>query len=112
MTTTPVTGPRQSRGRVARLLAAALDNDEQALRELLLLAFELAPGTTSEILEADRALRAMDGPRPDGACPPSLIGKAPDPWTTAYVDQLEARYRQESTHAGHGPAGAGGRFPR
>ena len=61
------------------------------------LAFELAPGTTAEVLEADHALRAVDGPRPDGACPPNLAGNGPDPRATAYIDQLEARYRQDSS---------------
>jgi hypothetical protein len=87
---------------VARLFAAALDDDEQALRELLLLAFELETGTPTEVLEADRALRAIDGPRPDGSCPPNLENEGPTPGLVAYVDQLEARYRNEPIHAGQG----------
>jgi hypothetical protein len=95
MTNTPAASPRSPRSRVGRLFAAALNDDEQALRTLHLLAFVFIPGTAGEVLEARRAVRAIDGPRPDGSCPPDPAGWERGPWATAYADQLRARFRAE-----------------
>ena len=102
MTTTTAHSASEGRGRVAQLFTSALDDDEHALRELQLLALELTPGNTTEVLEADEALRAIDGPRPDGSCPPSLENQEPAPGLLAYVDQLEARYRNQVAHTCRG----------
>lgn len=89
MTTSPEGSVRPPRGQIARLFAGALEGEERPERVLHLLAFGLAKGQDTAA-EAHRALVALGGPRPDGACPQELRGTERQAWATSYADQLRA----------------------
>ena len=80
---------------VGTLFGRALDGDDQALGRLHELVFAPQANVhTAEFRSARNALRALGGPRLDGARPAGSPARVDTPWVVAYVDQLVAAARR------------------
>lgn len=80
---------------VGLLFGRALDGDDGALGRLREYVFApQAHVETAEFCAARNALRALEGPRLDGARPADALDRADTPWVVAYVDQLVVAARR------------------
>ena len=87
--TNQITSHDADRSHVGSLFGRALDGDDVALGRLHELVF--APHAnfpSAEFRSARDALRALEGPKLDGARPADALDRADTPWAVAYVDQL------------------------